>query len=574
MYIYINLYISYFLGWVLLVFSFIFIFFSIRIYFLGSSLFFEWCLFRFNRFDLIILLLFDWLRCRFISLVILIRRIVIFYRSDYILKDYLFKKFIILVFLFVMSILLLILSPNMIRVLLGWDGLGLVSYCLVIFYENDKSSSAGILTILSNRIGDILILLSIALIIEFGSWNIFYLQMVNYNFNYKVIFFIVLLSGITKRAQIPFSAWLPAAMAAPTPVSSLVHSSTLVTAGVYLLIRFDNFLELKYFLFCISLLTILMSGVSAIFETDLKRVIALSTLSQLGVIIMTLSFGYYEIAFFHLLSHALFKSLLFLCAGSFIHGGRDFQDSRFIGSIWVNSPIIIVFFIISSLRLCGFPFISGFYSKDLILEIFIMNSLGVFIFFLIILSTFMTFIYSIRLFYLIRINKSIYKNIISYSDRLYLYYPISILFIFSIIGGTIIIWLYFPLLYIYLSLYFRFITLFLCIISIFLLNFLLNFFSFFNNKLIIFYVLGLIWNLPILSTNIFSYYIFKSYYSLKNFDQGWGELFGPQGTFVFLSKINFYLDLGNIFILKKFFFISLLIFIYILFFFYIFYCFF
>jgi len=255
------------------------------------------------------------------------------YISYYIKIDSVAIKFILIVFLFVFSIVLLIFRPNFVSILLGWDGLGLVSYCLVIFYENNKSSRAGILTIFSNRIGDVLILLRISLILGFGSTRIFYLELISLSFELKFIFYLILLAAITKRAQIPFSAWLPAAMAAPTPVSSLVHSSTLVTAGVYLLIRFYNIFEIKYFLFIISLFTMIISGVGAVFETDLKKIIALSTLSQLGIIIITLSFGLIEISFFHLLRHALFKSLLFLCAGGYIHSLGDFQDSRLVSYI-------------------------------------------------------------------------------------------------------------------------------------------------------------------------------------------------------------------------------------------------
>jgi len=185
------------------------------------------------------------------------------------------------------------------------------------------------------------------------------------------VLIMVILASITKSAQIPFSAWLPAAMAAPTPVSALVHSSTLVTAGVYLIIRFNYLVGLNLFIFYLGRLTIFMSGLGANFEIDLKKIIALSTLRQLGVIMIVLSLGYSELAFFHLLTHALFKSLLFLCAGVFIHGARDCQDIRFLGGVMSGMPISSLFFVCCSLSLCGFPFLSGFYSKDLILELFI-----------------------------------------------------------------------------------------------------------------------------------------------------------------------------------------------------------
>lgn len=184
----------------------------------------------------------------------------------------------------------------------------------------------------------------------------------------RFILVMLILAAITKRAQIPFSAWLPAAIAAPTPVSALVHSSTLVTAGVYLIIRFHHLLGANFFLLYVGCLTIFMSGLGANFEIDLKKIIALSTLSQLGVIIFTLSLGLIELAFFHLLSHALFKSLLFLCAGVYIHGAGDCQDIRLLGGVMKSIPVRSLFFGCCSLSLCGFPFLSGFYSKDLILE--------------------------------------------------------------------------------------------------------------------------------------------------------------------------------------------------------------
>lgn len=183
---------------------------------------------------------------------------------------------------------------------------------------------------------------------------------------------LILLAGITKRAQIPFRRWLPAAIAAPTPVSALVHSSTLVTAGVFLIIRFFDFL--KFFpaffniLLVIGVFTILIAGIRANLERDIKKIIALSTLRQLGVIIGRLGAGLVDLAFFHLITHALFKALLFLCAGHFIHIGGHYQDIRIFGQIRSVAPLTCVGIVSANLALCGFPFIAGFYSKDVIIE--------------------------------------------------------------------------------------------------------------------------------------------------------------------------------------------------------------
>jgi NADH-ubiquinone oxidoreductase chain 5 len=211
---------------------------------------------------------------------------------------------------------------------------------------------------------------------------------------------LVLLAAITKRAQIPFSAWLPAAIAAPTPVSALVHSSTLVTAGVYLLIRFNIlFVDsvLGQFLLLIGGLTIFMAGLGANFEFDLKKIIALSTLRQLGLIIRILAIGFPKLAFFHLLTHALFKALLFICAGAIIHNIKNSQDIRIMGSLINQIPLTTACLNVANLALCGIPFLAGFYSKDLILEVVSLSYVNMFSFFLYFFSTGLTVCYSFRL---------------------------------------------------------------------------------------------------------------------------------------------------------------------------------
>jgi NADH-ubiquinone oxidoreductase chain 5 len=195
---------------------------------------------------------------------------------------------------------------------------------------------------------------------------------------------------------------LPAAIAAPTPVSALVHSSTLVTAGVYLLIRFSSLLNNMFIIKILLLLgglTIFIAGLGANFEFDLKKIIALSTLSQLGLIIIILSIGYADLAFFHLLTHALFKALLFICAGVIIHIVKNFQDIRYIGSLIFQTPFTISFFNVANLALCGFPFLAGFYSKDIILEVSSINLINFITYYLFFFSTGLTVCYSLRLIY-------------------------------------------------------------------------------------------------------------------------------------------------------------------------------
>jgi len=288
--------------------------------------------------------------------------------------------------------MLLILSPNLIRLLLGWDGLGVTSYILVVFYQSNKSYNAGMITALTNRLGDVGILICISLILCAGDWTFIYRNCTNYKYS-RMLVFILIAAACTKSAQIPFSSWLPAAMAAPTPVSSLVHSSTLVTAGVYLLIRFNYALTTSGYrgvLIIVGVLTITIAGIAAMLEIDMKKVIALSTLSQLGIIIIIIGAQKPLLAYFHLLSHAYFKAMLFMCAGMIIHNIKDYQDIRSIGTINTRIPLIMRIINTANIRLCGLPFIRGFYSKDIILEVMLLNNLNPITFLFIVLATGLT----------------------------------------------------------------------------------------------------------------------------------------------------------------------------------------
>jgi NADH-ubiquinone oxidoreductase chain 5 len=271
---------------------------------------------------------------------------------------------------------------------------------------------------------------------------LFYLDFIKNDFYIRIICFIAILAAITKRAQIPFSSWLPAAIAAPTPVSALVHSSTLVTAGVYLLIRFNNLLldsSLAKFLLLISGLTMFIAGLGANFEFDLKKIIALSTLSQLGLIIRILAIGFYKLAFFHLLTHALFKALLFICAGAIIHNIKNSQDIRDMGSLVVCMPLTISCLNVANLALCGFPFLAGFYSKDIILETVLISNINFFSVFLFFFSTGLTVSYSFRLFYYSFIMSINQRSINILNDKSFVIFKRMFgLLIFAICGGSIL----------------------------------------------------------------------------------------------------------------------------------------
>nr|QNG56334.1 NADH dehydrogenase subunit 5 [Thesaurus zaitsevi]QNG56347.1 NADH dehydrogenase subunit 5 [Thesaurus zaitsevi] len=532
---------------IFLFFSVLFFFLSIYYMILDYNMIIEFNLFFLNSSSFVMSILIDWMSLLFMSFVLFISCMVIFYSSDYMHGDLFINRFILLVVMFVVSMILLIISPNLISILLGWDGLGLVSYCLVIYYQNVKSYNAGMLTALSNRVGDAALLISIAWMLNFGSWNyIMYLEFMKNDFIMKIISFLVVLAAITKSAQIPFSAWLPAAMAAPTPVSSLVHSSTLVTAGVYLLIRF-NFCfseSLMLILLLLGCLTMFMSGLGANFEFDLKKIIALSTLSQLGLMMSILALGEYYLAFFHLLTHALFKALLFMCAGNMIHNLNNCQDIRFMGGLIYYLPLTCTFFNISNFALCGLPFLSGFYSKDLIVEVMSMFYLNMFIYLIFYVSIGLTVCYSIRLAYYSLFGELNFMSLSLINESsLLMLKGMGGLIMWVIFMGSVLMWTMFSTPYfICLSFFMKMMTLLMILMGLFLglemskFNLLYVLKSFKVYQMSLFF--SSMWNLPYLSTlgvNFYPILLGKNY---SVFDQGWSEYYGGLNLSYFLIKFS------------------------------------
>lgn len=522
----------------------------------GISLFIDWDIIILNSSGVVITILFDWISLIFIGSVLLISSIVILYRSSYIGSDIFRIRFLFLVLLFIFSIMFLIMSPNIISILLGWDGLGLVSYCLVIYFQRYKSYNSGILTILSNRIGDVAILISIAWIFNNGGWN--YIYYVNYyNSWYDMMIYMIVIASFTKSAQIPFSSWLPAAIAAPTPVSALVHSSTLVTAGVYLLIRFRDVLlifNINYFLL-LSSLTMFIAGLGANFEYDLRKIIALSTLSQLGLIIRILFIGFPILAYFHLLTHAFFRALLFLCAGLIIHVIGDSQDIRYMGYIIYQMPFTSICFAISSFSLCGIPFLAGFYSKDIILESLSFEGVNSFVFLLFYISVGLTASYRIRLVYYCLGKYSGLFTCQCYIEDFYINVSIILLAIISVLGGRILSWFIFsyptPL---YLPIEVKLLSVILILLG-FILGYIISLMSFSYflksiNYTFFKYYARYIWFMPFFRTYmIYPPSLITSKYFSVFIDMGWGEYLVSKSFFSYLinlNKFNIYYQNNNV----------------------------
>nr|ARH55203.1 NADH dehydrogenase subunit 5 [Silpha tyrolensis] len=535
-----------------IIFSFITFISSLYFMVLNYSMILEFELLTINSSSIVMTILLDWMSLLFMSFVLFISSMVVFYSKEYMEGDLNITRFIMLVSMFVLSMMLLIISPNLISILLGWDGLGLVSYCLVIYYQNVKSYNAGMLTALTNRIGDVALLMSIAWMLNYGSWNyIFYIECMKSDFSMELISYLVVLAAMTKSAQIPFSSWLPAAMAAPTPVSSLVHSSTLVTAGVYLLIRFNLALSLNLMmiLLFISSMTMFMAGLGANFEFDLKKIIALSTLSQLGLMMSILALGEVNLAFFHLLTHALFKATLFMCAGCIIHNLSNCQDIRYMGSLATQMPLTCCFFNISNLSLCGLPFTSGFYSKDLILEVLSMNYLNIFIYLIFFISTGLTACYTFRLLYYSLMGDFNFLSLNSVSDTGYIMLKgMGGLIFFVITGGSMLMWLIFPIPYfICLPFYMKIMALLVSAMGAWIgyefskLSLSESLKSFDSLKMSLFF--SSMWNMPILSTFGVNYFMLIMGKNIQlSLDRGWSEYLGSQNIFINMKNSSMFMQ--------------------------------
>nr|ANT45778.1 NADH dehydrogenase subunit 5 [Adelphocoris fasciaticollis] len=538
----------------MLLFGLFFMFLSMYFMLFDYMIFMDWEIININSMNICMSFIFDYMSLMFMGCVLLISSMVIFYSHSYMQDDYYKYRFLMLVFMFVISMMFMIISPNMVSILLGWDGLGLVSYGLVIYFQNYNSYNAGMLTIMTNRIGDVSILMCIAWMMNYGSWN--YIYYLSFFDNYMVyIVYMCILASFTKSAQIPFSSWLPAAMAAPTPVSALVHSSTLVTAGVYLMIRFSSFLNNLNcdFFIMLSLMTMFMSGLGANFEFDLKKIIALFTLSQLGLMMSILFMGFPMLSFFHLLTHAFFKSLLFLCAGLIIHSMNSSQDIRDMGYVINMFPYTSSCLIISSFSLSGLPFLSGFYSKDLILEVMSMNGMNFMYYFLYMASVMFTMSYSFRLFnYLMFMGSGNYV-FQSYYEDMKMMLSMLILTFLSIIFGVMLMWFMFKTpIFIFMPFLLKLMPIFSIVLGIFVAYIFSNFDINYNNNFIIFgfYFMGGMWFMPIFSTlGLYKnfMYISKSYFMV--IDSGWGEYMFSHSHIMYMymiSKINYLIEFNNV----------------------------
>lgn len=366
--------------------------------------------------------LFDALTVTMVFVVTFISLCVQIYSLDYMSHDKHKQRFMSYLALFTFFMLILVTANNFLQMFVGWEGVGVCSFLLINFWSTRiQANKAAIKAMLINRIGDFSLMIGIfAIFVQFNSLNytlIFTLvpwvqtqSITILSFQWNILTFISLclfFGAVGKSAQIGLHAWLPDAMEGPTPVSALIHSATMVTAGVFLLIRISPLLEYSatalFIITIMGALTTFFAATIGVFQNDIKRIIAYSTCSQLGYMVFSCGLSNYTISMFHLFNHAFFKALLFLCSGAIIHALYDEQDIRKMGGLKNLLPVTYTVMLIASLALIGFPFLSGFYSKDLILEAAYSTytSHGFFAYFLGCFAAFCTAFYSFRLLFLV-----------------------------------------------------------------------------------------------------------------------------------------------------------------------------
>jgi NADH-quinone oxidoreductase subunit L len=371
----------------------------------------------------------DGLTAMMMCVVTFVSLMVHIYTIGYMEDDAGYNRFFAYISLFTFSMLMLVMSNNMLQLFFGWEAVGLVSYLLIGFWFNKPSAIfANMKAFLVNRVGDFGFILGIGLIAAYAGT-------LNYGEAFSkagalasitlpgtdwmlitVICICLFIGAMGKSAQFPLHVWLPDSMEGPTPISALIHAATMVTAGIFMVARMSPFFELSdtalSFILVIGAITALFMGVLGIIQNDIKRVIAYSTLSQLGYMTVALGASAYSVAVFHLMTHAFFKALLFLGAGSVIIGMHHNQDIRWMGGVRKYMPITWITFVIGSLALIGTPFFAGFYSKDSIIEAVHESHLwgSGFAYFSVLAGVFITAFYSFRLYFLVFHGKERYDQ--------------------------------------------------------------------------------------------------------------------------------------------------------------------
>lgn len=517
-----------------------------------------------------------------VVLITTITFVVITYSTWYMSDDPHKNRFLSFLLMFAVTMLILVTSSNFFVMFVGWEGVGIMSYFLINFWYNSiNSNKSAIKAVLYNKIGDIGFIISISLLyLYFSSTNLnFIVYLDDFLKDPSLILFIIiffLIAAVAKSAQIFLHPWLGDAMAGPTPVSALLHAATMVTAGVFLLFRLESLIYIspfmRNFIIFFGLITIIFGGISSINQNDIKKIIAYSTCSQLGYMFLTNGLLLPSLGLFHLLTHGFFKALLFLTAGVIIHNFHHEQDIRKFGSFIFSFPISFFFFFLGSLSILSFPFLSGFYSKEAILESSLAPQYPIYVYILMVIGAIFTSIYSFKLLFytFFSTSNSFHFSLLSLPEiPSFLLVVLTILVIGSIFAGYFLKEIFLTdLLYSDIEFIPYYIKLFPLVCS--LIGILLGFI--FLNPWKFRYLLTL-FNKRFFFDSFFNFFALSSLhfgykYLYKYLDRGFLEYFGPIGLLrlfysiplYYSSNLNDFKTNSNLFIFLFFTFSSLFFF--------------